>query len=558
MTLALTEPTEIPLGMLRLDPHNARTIHDIEAPADLVVSMRTLGLLQPIVVRPDTSTDDPTYTIVAGSRRYAAAQALGWAAIPAVQLTGDNNTALAASAAENMVRRPMHPVDQWRAVAELTDKGMENEEAAAALGIDSRTLRRLGWLGHMAPEVITALAAETQLPGDPTLRALAFATPERQVVAIQQATRKGSTDWTRVHALCRKERVSRTLAIFDHTQMEWDEDLFAEPGADDQFTTTNIVGFLNLQKGALAERIAASKGRLMQGHADKHGQFVVPDGWRLSWDDVPKRWKKDDPRKAIVMISEEGYRTGEIVSRMIVAVEKRERAVAAANDSPATERAPRDPITKTVQTKLALMKDAALHKAVRAVAVEWSEADNLDDLVRMLLLVFTASNVSINTSSVLYGRHGMQQFASRLLNDDGTPRALSHREMGELSADIIGHVLRFDHPATNFGTSGAAAEWIGQMVQAGAHMERCDTEEVLAGCSGDLLIELARKYGVADTGKVSDVRKRLVGALPDWKPVDFGMAGPKLGEDPDDEGEEDAEDEPQPDNDGTEPPPMAA
>lgn len=527
------------LDALHLDPANARTIIEDDL-ADLTASMAALGQLQPIVIRPHNgdgaSVQTPQYAVVAGNRRVAAARSLGWNEIEAVEL--ENGNATAVSAAENMVRRAMHPVDQWRAVASLVDNGMSFDDAADALGIEQRHARCLSWLGHMAPEVIEALGMQQQLPSQNTLRAIALVPHDRQVEAIKRATRKGFTDWQQAYSLCVRQRISRRVAIFDHGLMAWDEDLFAEPGSDEQFSTDNIVEFLEFQKKAFDAQVKAAKGRLIPTSLDRLGNPIAPNGWRLSWDAVPKRWKKDDPRKFAGAVATDGYRTGEVITRLVVPVERREQAESLGMDTPKVER-PRDPITKAVQGRLAALKGEAVANALDNIVRE----TNLLGAVRLLLLTLAANNVRIEGQS-----SDLLSIAAELVDDDGGIKPVEPRGMCALAARAIMGIIHFSHPNTNFGTSGDAAEWIGSFLIASARMPRCDTEEILKGCSGDLLVEIARKYGVDDTGKVSELRKRLVGALPNWSPVDFGAPGPKPGwevhEADNDEGEE--------------PPPMAA
>ena len=71
---------DIPVADIRPNPNQPRQQFDEEALAELVHSLREVGLLQPIVVRPTAHG----YEIVAGERRWRAAQEAGWATIPSV------------------------------------------------------------------------------------------------------------------------------------------------------------------------------------------------------------------------------------------------------------------------------------------------------------------------------------------------------------------------------------------------------------------------------------------------------------------------------------------
>lgn len=161
----------LPISSIREHPHNARRIGaSPEADNALAESLRTIGLLQPVLVVPllvdhdDNEQAPAVWELRAGTRRLRAAKTLGWSDIPAVTLVvhdnGVNGLApeTAISAAENMVRAPMHPVDQWRAICDLrTSSGYSLETASAALGVSLPIARRMEWLGAMAPDLLEAI-----------------------------------------------------------------------------------------------------------------------------------------------------------------------------------------------------------------------------------------------------------------------------------------------------------------------------------------------------------------------------------------------------------------
>ena len=106
--------TTMPIDSIHESTDNARRVmSDTLSDDALRTSIDTLGMLMPILVKPNGDG----YVVVAGNRRLAAARALGWDEVPVVTLltSKDNIHTAAMSAAENMVRAPMHPVDTWRA-----------------------------------------------------------------------------------------------------------------------------------------------------------------------------------------------------------------------------------------------------------------------------------------------------------------------------------------------------------------------------------------------------------------------------------------------------------
>jgi ParB/RepB/Spo0J family partition protein len=549
----------IELSRLAPDPSNARHVAspDPDHIARLAASMKAVGQLQPIVVREDR---EGGWLIVAGTRRVAAAASLGWTEIEAVEFRCENGEdkadyAIAASAAENMVRAGMHPVDQWRAVTALMDRGYSLEGAADALGIAMTLARRLEWLGRMAPAVLEAIAESPELPQTRDLRVIATAPQDVQEAAAAAARKQRGKagigfPWHLVVQACSRTRISRSLAVFPHELIAWDEDLFAEPGSEEQFTTTDTKGFLAAQQAALEARIAASKGRIIAGTMGAHSEMVAPAGYTLLWDDVPKRWKKDDPRKVVAAVATEGYYIGQVRERVVTpkvakaSAANGHDAAEAFEDGPPT-RAARDPITKAVQGKLAAMKGEALRRAMEAAP------DTALVALKALLLCFLADNVAVSPRAGGTPR-GQYNVLTKLLDKDGTVRPLSPQETAAIAYELIGHIIAFDHPNTNFGTSGDAAEWLGVFFDAGKHTDRCDTEEILKGFSGEKLIEIAEAHGIDSSGKVGDVRKRLIGALPDWRPLEFGAKAPEVYE-PYDLDAEPEDDEPEAEPEAPEP-----
>lgn len=106
---------QIPLSALRPNPYQPRRDFPEDALAELSESLRTSGLLQPIVVRPANGH----YEIIAGERRWRAAERLGWQEIPAVVREVDDRTLLALALVENLQRDGLSPMDEARGYQRL-------------------------------------------------------------------------------------------------------------------------------------------------------------------------------------------------------------------------------------------------------------------------------------------------------------------------------------------------------------------------------------------------------------------------------------------------------
>lgn len=147
--------------------------------ADLLPSIRRLGILQPLLVR--ASADG--YEVVAGQRRLAALTALAAEGIAdpvpvIVMQDGDDATAIEASLTENIARLPMDEIDQYKAFAALRGEGLEIGDIAARFGVSERLVtQRLAIAGIIAP-VLNAYRRD-EINAE-TLRVLTMATPRQQ------------------------------------------------------------------------------------------------------------------------------------------------------------------------------------------------------------------------------------------------------------------------------------------------------------------------------------------------------------------------------------------
>ncbi len=136
---------EIPLDSIRPNPRQPRQVFDEDELAELVASIRVVGLLQPIVVRPAPTGG---YELVMGERRWRAARAAGLDRIPAIVRATDDSVLLRDALLENLHRSQLNPLEEAAAYDQLlTDFGCTHEELAARIGRSrpqiSNTLRLL-------------------------------------------------------------------------------------------------------------------------------------------------------------------------------------------------------------------------------------------------------------------------------------------------------------------------------------------------------------------------------------------------------------------------------
>lgn len=123
---------ELPLGQLVAGKHQPRRHFDEAALAELTASIKAQGVVQPIVVR-QLSVDH--YEIVAGERRWRAAQAAGLTAIPVVIRQLDERAAMAIALVENIQRADLNALEEAEALKKLIDEcGLTHEACATAVG----------------------------------------------------------------------------------------------------------------------------------------------------------------------------------------------------------------------------------------------------------------------------------------------------------------------------------------------------------------------------------------------------------------------------------------
>ena len=116
---------------IRPGRYQPRTRMDEQALAELAQSIRSQGLLQPLVVRPLNGG----YELVAGERRWRAAQMAGLVQVPAVVREVPDEAALVMALIENIQREDLNPMEEAAAVQRLVDEfKMTHDQAAAAIG----------------------------------------------------------------------------------------------------------------------------------------------------------------------------------------------------------------------------------------------------------------------------------------------------------------------------------------------------------------------------------------------------------------------------------------
>ncbi|HSR94358.1 MAG TPA: ParB/RepB/Spo0J family partition protein, partial [Solirubrobacterales bacterium] len=126
------ELRELPVELIKPNPKQPRTNFDPEALAGLASSIASSGVVQPLLVRP---LHDGSYELIAGERRWRAAQRAGLEKVPAIVRDSEHAERLQVALIENMVREDLNPVEEARACSALVeDLGLSKEELARRVG----------------------------------------------------------------------------------------------------------------------------------------------------------------------------------------------------------------------------------------------------------------------------------------------------------------------------------------------------------------------------------------------------------------------------------------
>ena len=220
-----------------------------ESLAELAESIREQGVLQPLIARvlSPPHADAARYEIVAGERRWRAAQLAGLETVPVIVRELTDQSALAVALIENLQREDLNPIDQARSMRRLVDEfALTHDEIAKALGRSRSSVTNSLRLLDLADDVKDAVAGGALDMGH--ARALLPLAPERQVAMARRVERLG---WS----VRQVERAVQTL--------------LATPAAGD------ASGVVDLQTRWLQDQLAREIGEKISIKPDGRGEYVL-------------------------------------------------------------------------------------------------------------------------------------------------------------------------------------------------------------------------------------------------------------------------------------------
>ncbi|MGX4640966.1 ParB/RepB/Spo0J family partition protein [Massilia sp. SYSU DXS3249] len=150
-------PSVLPVAQLQAGKYQPRTRMDEGALNELAASIKSQGVMQPVLVRP---VEEGRYEIIAGERRFRAAQIAGLDDIPVLVREVDDQAAAAMALIENIQREDLNPLEEAQGIARLiSDFDFTHEQAATAVGRSRSAVSNLLRLVNLAPPVQTMLMA---------------------------------------------------------------------------------------------------------------------------------------------------------------------------------------------------------------------------------------------------------------------------------------------------------------------------------------------------------------------------------------------------------------
>ncbi|HET6593224.1 MAG TPA: ParB/RepB/Spo0J family partition protein, partial [Xanthomonadales bacterium] len=178
----------LPLDVIRPGRFQPRSVFDQEKLSQLADSIRAQGVVQPVVVRPLEGTAGE-YELIAGERRWRAAQIAGIERIPAVVRDVPDEVSVAMALIENIQREDLNPLEEAGALRRLIDDfSMTHQEAAAAVGRSRAAVSNLLRLLELMGEVKDMIDMRLIEMGH--ARALLSLDDELQVQAAREVVRK--------------------------------------------------------------------------------------------------------------------------------------------------------------------------------------------------------------------------------------------------------------------------------------------------------------------------------------------------------------------------------
>lgn len=476
---------------IKANPNNPRRTAPIkESDAQLLASIKQLGMLQPPVVAP--IGDD--LMIIAGNRRIKAAIKLKLTEIIVLIRDPEEDKGQMAAVSENIVREPMSMIDQWRALEGLSGAGWTDPAIAGALALNKKTLRQLRLFGRIHPAILDQMA-RGDMPEEDDLQTIAMAPPQEQAAIWKihkPKTKDDEVSWSRIAQALDKRRLYAKNAKFDDKLAEafniiWEEDLFEQADEDPRYTT-QVEEFLAAQTEWIQTQINAHTFHLP---TDKNGTPILPEGAKRTYGDA-----QDGDKIGYYLQQYDGtIRT--VAFKIADALPQDSVSTTSPRQPQISPPGPktRAPITQKGQALIGEHRTAALHKAL--ISNEFDDST----LIGLLILGLSANNVSIQNDSPIRPKSLTLKLTEggRITKDIDLLRETARKLLASLFSCLDN--------ATN---SGLIARIAGDTIGADEHLGNMGTEEFLSCLSKTAIEETAAAIGINARDRAKDTRAAVI------------------------------------------------
>jgi ParB family chromosome partitioning protein len=184
---------ELPVDLLSRGRYQPRIDLREDSLTELAESIRAQGVVQPIIVRPlpGTGTGETRYEIVAGERRWRAAQLAGLHTVPAVIRDVPDEAAVAIALIENIQREDLNPIEEAQSLKRLVEEfGMTHEQAADAVGRSRVAVSNLLRLLEL-PQAVREMLERRELDMGHARALLGVGSPPLLLEVARRAVREG-------------------------------------------------------------------------------------------------------------------------------------------------------------------------------------------------------------------------------------------------------------------------------------------------------------------------------------------------------------------------------
>jgi ParB family chromosome partitioning protein len=153
-------PSTLPVTRIQAGKYQPRTRMDDGSLSELAASIKSQGIMQPVLVRPINGAGEVGYEIIAGEHRFRAAQLAGLEEIPVLVREVDDQNAAAMALIENIQREDLNPLEEAQGIARLISEfDFTHEQAANAVGRSRSAVSNLLRLLNLAAPLQTMLMA---------------------------------------------------------------------------------------------------------------------------------------------------------------------------------------------------------------------------------------------------------------------------------------------------------------------------------------------------------------------------------------------------------------